>query len=77
VTKNIAEHISECTKFQHLDIENYDDGLSYDDIQSVIKLTGLRYGAFHFCSEDIINNLPMFVVSGSFSQLVHLDLSES
>lgn len=77
VTKDIAEYISECTKLQHLDIENYNDGLSYDDIQSLIKLTGLRSFAFRFCSEDVMNNLPMFFRSGSFSQLVHLDLSES
>jgi hypothetical protein len=77
MTKGIAEHTSECTKLQHLDSENYDDDLSYDDIQSLIKLTGLRSFAFCFCSEDVSNNLPMFFLSGSFSQLMHLNLSES
>lgn len=77
VTKNMAEHLSECTALQHLDIENCNDHLLYDDIQSLIKLTNLKYFAFRYCTEDIVNNFPMFFLSGSLSQVVHLDLSES
>jgi F-box/leucine-rich repeat protein 2/20 len=77
VTKNMAEHISACTSLQHLEIANYNDHLLYDDIQSLIKLKNLKYFAFRCCSEDVVNNLPMFFLSGSLSQIVHLDLSES
>lgn len=77
VTKDIAEHISECTKLQHLEIENYNDHLLFDDIKSLLKITHLKYFTFRFCSEDVVNNLPLFFLSGMFSQIVHLDLSES
>lgn len=77
VTKNMADHISECTTLQHLEIENYDEDMLYDDIQSLIKLTNLKYFAFRYCTEDVVKSLPMFLLSGSLSQVVHLDLSES
>jgi hypothetical protein len=77
VTKDTAEHVSECAKLQHLEIVNLNNDVLYDDIKSLIKLTHLKYFAFRFCSEDVVNNLPMFFQSGSFSQIVHLDLSES
>jgi hypothetical protein len=76
MTKDIAEHISECTKLQHLEIEDCSDHLSYDNIKSLLKIIHLKYFAFHSCSEDVVNSLPFFFLSGSFSQILHLDLSE-
>jgi hypothetical protein len=59
MTKDIAEHISECTKLQHLEIGNFNDDLSYDDIKSLLKITHLKYFAFQSCSEDVVNSLPL------------------
>jgi hypothetical protein len=77
MTKDTAERISECTKLQHLGIEDSNDGLLYDDIKCFLKLTRLKYFAMRGCSVSIANNLRVFFQSGSFSQLVHLDLSSS
>jgi len=77
VTKEIAEHISKCTELQHLEIENYNDNLLHDDTQSLKKIKNLKYFAFRFRSEDVVNNLPVFFLSGSLSHIVHLDICES
>ncbi|KAJ9586084.1 hypothetical protein L9F63_020281 [Diploptera punctata] len=76
VTREFSERLGECTKLQYLDIININAHLLYSDIEPLMKLKNLKHFALRFCSELVMDNLPLFFVTGSFSKIVHLDLSE-
>ena len=77
VTKKFSEKLSKCSKLQSLNIINLDATMCYGDIEPLTKLKTLQRFELNFSSDCIMDELPLFFLSGSFSKIVHLNLSNS
>ncbi|XP_069675571.1 F-box/LRR-repeat protein 2-like [Periplaneta americana] len=73
----IFKFLSECTKLEHLHIENDNDNLTYDDIHPLKQLTNLKYFALQYCTLSVASNLHTFFQNESFSKVIHLDVSHN
>ncbi|PSN39331.1 hypothetical protein C0J52_13307 [Blattella germanica] len=78
ISREVSEKLSECTKLQYLDIVNdVSEDVSHLAIEPLMKLRTLKHFGLRNSSEKLVDFLPNFFLSGSFSQLVNLDLSDT